>query len=431
LRRFQRTKVVGRVAKDLIANDEAEVSEVVRRRLFEDLGSDANVKKVARGFADWCFERRAQLPPEWTQVDTATSERSARDMLRQRFEACYPFHPATLSVFQRKWQTLPHYQQTRGTLAMLALWLSRIYLEELKQNTRHPLITLGSAPLGDADFRAVVLRQVGESRLSAAIDADVAGAHSHAAALDADHKGALRGIHRRVGSAIFFESSGGQTDKAAHLPELRFALGSPDTDLTTVDNVAAALEAKSFFIRRIGTDGYRIGPKPKLNKVMADRRASLDDQRDVRPACLKLVKEVFEQGASLPIVPFPEDAASIQDTPRLVLVLADPAAEWDRNGKIRQQIAEWTLRRGSSAQLYPASLIWCLRKSGRDLADRVETWLAWQRVQRDLVEGVLGHDIEAEERQEVQAHAKEAANAAKDAVWADYRFHCVHRQRGT
>jgi hypothetical protein len=264
------------------------------------------------------------LPPEWTQVDTATSERSARDMLRQRFEACYPFHPATLSVFQRKWQTLPHYQQTRGTLAMLALWLSRIYPEELKQNTRQVLITLGSAPLDDSDFRAVVLRQVGEPRLSAAIDADIAAAHSHAAALDADHKGPLRGIHRRVGSAIFFESSGGQTDKAAHLPELRFALGSPDTDLTTVDNVAATLESKSFFIRRIGTDGYRIGPKPKLNKVMADRRASLDDQRDVRPACLKLVKDVFEQGASLPVVPFPEDATSIQDTPRLVLVLADP-----------------------------------------------------------------------------------------------------------
>jgi len=416
------TKVIGRVAKDLIANDEAEVSEVIRRRLFEDLGSESNLRKVARTYADWCFERNAQLPPEWTQVDSATSERSARDMLRQRFETCYPFHPSTLSVFQRKWQTLPHYQQTRGTLAMLALWLSRIYPRELQQNTRQALITLGSAPLDDPDFRAVVLRQIGEPRLSAAIDADIAGAHGHAAALDADNKGPLRGIHRRVGSAIFFECSGGQTDKAAHLPELRFALGSPDIDLTTVDTVATALESKSFFIRHIGTDGYRIGPKPKLNKVMADRRASLDDQRDVRPACLKLVKDVFEQGATLPVIPFPEDAASIQDTPRLVLITADPATEWDRNGKVRQQIAEWTLRRGASARLYPASLIWCVRKSGRDLSDRVESWLAWQRVQRDLIEGVLGQDIEAEERQEVQAKAKEAQNAAKDAVWADFRF---------
>jgi hypothetical protein len=305
---------------------------------------------------------------------------------------------------------------------MFALWLSRLYPRELQHNTRNKLIVLGSAPLDDPDFRAVVLRQVGEPKLSSAIEADIAGTHSHAAALDADTKGALRGIHRSVGSAIFFECSGGQTAKAAHLPELRFGLGSPDIDLTSVDNAATAIEAKSFFIRRIGTDGYRIGPKPKLNKVMSDRRASLDDQRDVRPACMKLVKDVFEQGATLPIIPFPEDAASIQDTPRLVLVIADPATEWTGNGGGRQRIAEWTLRRGNSARLYPASLIWCVRKPGRDLAERVETWLAWQRVQGDLAAGVLGHDIEAEERQEVQAKVKGAASAAKDAVWADYRF---------
>ena len=55
-------------------------------------------------------------------VDSASTEAKAREYLRGRFEACYPFHPATLSVFQRKWQALAQYQQTRGTLAMLAQW---------------------------------------------------------------------------------------------------------------------------------------------------------------------------------------------------------------------------------------------------------------------------------------------------------------------
>jgi hypothetical protein len=67
------------------------------------------------------------------------------------------------------------------------------------------------------------------------------------------------------------------------------------------------LTARGFYIRHIGTDEFRIGPKPKRNKVMADRRASLDEQRDVRLACFKLVKEVFEQGATLPVIPFPEE----------------------------------------------------------------------------------------------------------------------------
>jgi len=175
------TKVVRRVAKDLIANDEAEISEVIRRRLFDDLGSQRIRRNVARTFADWSFERRAQLPPEWTAVDTATTEKKAREVLQSRFEACYPFHPATLSVFQRKWQTLPQYQQTRGTLAMLAQWISWAFREAHIQARREPLITLGSAPLGDPGFRSVVLGQLGESRLNTAIDTDIAGDHSHAA----------------------------------------------------------------------------------------------------------------------------------------------------------------------------------------------------------------------------------------------------------
>jgi predicted AAA+ superfamily ATPase len=92
---------VGAVAKPLIVIDEAEISEVVRRRLFEDLGDEKSRRKVANAYANWCFERRAQLPSEWTAVDTATTEAKARDYLRSRFENCYPFHPATLSVFQR------------------------------------------------------------------------------------------------------------------------------------------------------------------------------------------------------------------------------------------------------------------------------------------------------------------------------------------
>jgi hypothetical protein len=71
------TKVVRRVAKDLIANDETEISEVVRRRLFEDIGSDRIRKSVSKRYADWCFERRAQLPPEWTAVDSAATEAKA------------------------------------------------------------------------------------------------------------------------------------------------------------------------------------------------------------------------------------------------------------------------------------------------------------------------------------------------------------------
>ena len=420
-------KVVHRVAKDLIANDESEISEVVRRRLFEDAGKESVRRAVAKAYADWCFERNAQLPPEWTAVDTATTEAKARDYLRSRFEAAYPFHPATISVFQRKWQGLASYQRTRGTLGMFAQWISWAARDAFKKARREPLITLGSAPLDVPDFQATILGQLGEQRLLPAIEVDVAGGNSHAKALDADTKGSLRDIHRRVGSTILFESAGVASDKAAHLPEIRFALGEPDLDLTSIDTAAANLEKRAYFIRKVGTDGYRIGYKPTLKKVVGDRRAALDDH-DVVKAIRAAVKDETNRAKVLSVHYFPSEGAEVPDTPKLVAVVLDPDIEW--NGDIRTKLVEWTRNRGTAGRFYPAALVWLVRKPGRTLRERAEMLLAWKRVADDLSSGTLGTEFDESERREVAANVKESDGALRDEVWASYRYAIVADPQG-
>lgn len=415
-------KIVKRVARDLVANDESEISEIVRRRLFEDLGTERIRMQVAKAYADWCFEHRADLPPHWTRVDPTLTERRAREVLHDRFAACYPFHPATLSVFQRKWQALPHYQQTRGMLGLLGQWLSRLYADPHTRSRPEPLITLGFAPLDDRGFRTALLGQLGAPRLSAVIDTDLAGVAAHARALDADTKGYLADIHRQVGTAMLFECAGGQTDRAAHLPELRFALGGPQVDTTSIDTAAAALENRAFFIRQVGSDGYRIGLTAKLNKVVAEKRASLDEERDVLPEVRRLVQLVFEMGSPVPVIAFPGDAAQVPDTPRLSLLVADPTEPWDGGADMRGFFGAWTYRRGKGTRLFPAALIWCLRQPGRVLFERVETALAWRAVRQDLLAGVLGADTDPQEARGIEANIRTAEQNAREAVWADYRY---------
>lgn len=418
-------KVVRRVAKDLIANDEAEISEVVRKRLFENIGSDRIRKSVSKAYADWCFERRNQLPPEWTAVDTATTEAKARDFLRTRFEACYPFHPATLSVFHRKWQGLQQFQRTRGALAMFAQWLSFVFKDAHVKARQEALVTLGSAPLEWPNFRTAVLGQLGEGRLDAAIDADIAAQNSRARALDADTSGALKDIHRRVATAILFESSGGQTDKSAHLPELRFALGEPGIETTSIDNAAMQMEARGFYIRKKGTDGFLLGFKPTLKKVVNDRRASLDEE-EILAEMKRIVEKEFERGRALPVIPFPEDGAAVQDTTKLSLVVLSPEQEWtDKNG-MRSKLADWTRNRNSSPRLYPGALIWCVRKSSRDLRTKVETLLAWRRVLKEFLDGTLAGDFDRSDKAEIDAKLRSAEDAAVDEVWGSYRYVVLH-----
>ena len=260
-----------------------------------------------------------------------------------------------------------------------------------------------------------------QTRLNSA-KAKVSWPQAHARALDADARGALRDIHRRTGTAILFESSGGQVDKVAHLPELWFALAEPEIDTTTVDDAAAALEAAGFYVRSVGTDGLPHPPPGHPEKVVSDRRASLDEETEVRPAVHKLVEAEFARRATLPLVPFPGTAMDIPDTPRLSLVVCDPETEWTDGGIAVERIAEWTRKRGNSDRLHPASLVWCVRKPARQLLDSVELWLAWQRVAAEVAQGVLGADFDRADRAGVSARVRDSEEAARDEVWASYRF---------
>lgn len=101
----------------------------------------------------------------------------------------------------------------------------------------------------------------------------------------------------------------------------------------------------------------------------------------------------------------------------MTVIIVEPEAEWSSQATIRQQIADWTKRRGKSDRLYPGALVWCLKKPGSDLRDKVELWLAWKRVAHEVTEGTLGADYDRTDRSEIEARVREAEDAAKDEVW--------------
>jgi hypothetical protein len=181
------------------------------------------------------------------------------------------------------------------------------------------------------------------------------------------------------------------------------------------------MEARGFFIRKKGSDGYQFGFKPKLKKVVNDRKASLHED-EVFAETLKIVGEEFSRGKVLPVIPFPEDGAAVQDTTKLSLVVLSPALEWTEDGSLRKTILDWTRNRGSSPRLYPGSLIWCIRKPGRELRNKVEILLAWRNVNREYMDGTLPGEFDKSDYEEIKARLKDAQDAAQDEVWAGYRY---------
>src|SRR5690606_22256649 len=120
----------------------------------------------------------------------------------------------------------------------------------------------------------------------------------------------------------------------------------------------------------------------------------------------------FRRAASIPVVAFPREGAEIPDTPRLTLVVADPEDEWTAGGTLQSRIADWTKNRGTSPRLYPGALVWCLRKPGRDLREKVELALAWKRVAREVADGTLGGEFDRSDRTDLQSKVRDAEEAA-------------------
>jgi hypothetical protein len=405
------SKVVGRIGKPLIAADPAEVAEVIRRRLFEDAGRKSMQQAAARQYARWVFERRDRLPSEFAGF--------AEEVIRDRFEACYPFHPSTLTVFQRKWAARPSFQQTRGTLVMLGLWISCALKEGYTAAHREPLITLGSAPLGNREFRSKVMEQLGETRLEPAITFDIAGDNAVAAALDREMSETVGRtcLHQRVATALFLESCGGMvSDKVATAPDLRFALGDPDTETTLVDTAVQALVSRCYYLRPVGAGGWKFGYSPTLRKIHADRMAGLDPA-DIERQTRTVVQQLFRKNAEIEVQFFPKDSAEVSDRPVLRMVVGMPDIELDQ--RQTEQLNAWTVNCGQSPRQYPGAVLWVMPESAGGLQKDVADWMAWMLVSDDAETGKLG-ELEPHEQQMARTETKKAYTRVEERVWGLY-----------
>jgi Protein of unknown function (DUF499) len=399
-------KLLDRLGKAVIMSVEAETSEIIRRRLFEWYGLPDDAKKTVADYADWMVEHRNQLP-SWFPVDNA----------QQALGACYPFHPSVLSVFERKWQALPRFQQTRGILRLLALWVSRAYVDGFKGAHKDPLITLGTAPLEDPVFRAAVFEQLGESRLEAAVTTDIVGkAHAHALRLDKEATTDVKRaqLHRKVATTVFFESNGGQQRGEATLPEVRLAVGQPDLDIGNIEQCLEALADTCYYLSA-EKNRYRFSFKPNLNKLLADRRATIPANA-IRDQMRSEVQKVFSAGKGIERMYFPERTNQVPDRPALTLVVLAP--ENDVGDPATVKLMETMAREsGSSARTYKSALIWCAAEDATVMADEARKLLAWEAIKVEV--GELR--VDSSQLRQLDESLKRAHRDLREAVWRSYK----------
>lgn len=418
----QRLKnLLDRLGKAVIVSVESETSEIIRRRLFEwderavtpdgrvILNKDA--EDACRAYADWIQENRLQLP---NLINP--------DLARDEFRATYPFHPMVISVFERKWQTLPRFQQTRGVLRLLALWVSRAYQEGYKGAQRDPLITLGTAPLDDPMFRAAVFEQLGETKLEAAVTTDIAGKKdAHAVRLDAEASDAIKKarLHRKVATTIFFESNGGQVGaeaQEASVPEIRLAVGQPESDIGNIETVLEALTDACYYLN-VEKTRYKFSLKENLNKRFADRRATVQGPQ-IDEEVKREIQKIFAPKDFVERVFFPEKSIQISDRPVISFLIADLDRTMEDEKATREFVGQMIRECGTAARTFKNAVICVVPDSAQPMREEARKILAWQAIQDEA------DDLKLDEAQKKQLaeNIHKAKRDLKESIWRAYKY---------
>ncbi len=401
-------KMLDRLGKAVVMAAEAETAEIIRRRLFEWEGITRDAEKTIFAFADWVTEHRTQIPG-WFPVDNA----------REAFRATYPFHPMVLSVFERKWQQLPRFQQTRGVLRLLALWVSRTYSQGFKGAHRDPLIGLGTAPLDDPFFRTAAFEQLGEARLEGAVTTDICGkGDSHAVRLDREATPDIKKarLHQKAATTIFFESNGGQMRADATVPEIRLAVGEPELDIGHVETVLETLGQTCYYLA-IDKNRYRFSTTENLIKRYSDRRATIE-AKDIEGRVQEEIQKVFSPQEGIDRVFFPEKSNAVADRPAFVLAILAPEHSMEEEPATKALTRAMTWECGKSGRTFKSAIVWSVPESGQTLREEARKVLAWEAIDDEK------DDLHIDESQKRQLgeNVRKARRDLKELVWRTYKF---------
>ena len=412
-------KMLDRVGLAISMSSDSEVTEIIRRRLFEWTGVSDDARRTISAYADWAQDHASDLPEMAGQGGESISD---------LFRSSYPFHPTVISVFERKWQTLPRFQRTRGILRLLALWVARAYQDEHRQAFREPLITLGSAPLDDQSFRDAVFEQLGSDRLVTPVTTDIAGRKdSHAIRLDREATDDIKQsrLHQKVATTIFFESNGGQSQtKAEASPsDVRAALGNPDLDVGNIETVLGGLLSNCYYLVS-EQNRYRFGLIPNLNQMLVNRRANIraeDLEARVKREITELFNAMPQDGYRHKHIPghrfFPSKSNDIPDRAQLVLAVMGYDTPYGESAT--ERLLDSLVREsGSSARAFKSAIFFCVPEKVSAVSEDARSLLAWEDISEDS-ESVSR--LDESQKRTLKGNLERAKRDLKESIFRSYR----------
>ncbi len=263
LQRLQ--NIFGRVEAIYTPVEGEESYEIIRRRLFEDVGDPQQARLTADEYYQ-LYQRLGDDAPSFAR------ETPYRDKIRKAF----PFHPELIDGLFERWSTFPSFQRTRGVLRLLA----QVVADQYKGRHPAPLIQPAHLNLAEPGIRREFIKHIG-NEFEGLVASDVADSNAKAQRIDREmgSEYARFGVASGLAAAIFFYSFSGSPEKrGAGVGRLRVALLRSEIPPAVVGDAVRRLEEDLWYLHAEG-GLYYFTNQANLNKVILEKEEAVREEQ--------------------------------------------------------------------------------------------------------------------------------------------------------
>ena len=225
----------GRVEAIYTPVEGEEVYEVIRKRLFDDLGEKAIHRKVADEYLELYRQLGEEVPPEYREED-----------YKRKMAKAYPFHPEVIDKLYERWSTFSTFQRTRGVLRFLAEVLGDLY----KREHPAPLIQPAHINLANTSIRTELVKHIG-NQFDGVIASDITGPNANAPRIDKEMGSEYSKfkVATNLATAVFFYSfSGAAERRGITVQRLRVAFLREGIPFPIVGDAIKRLDDELYFL---------------------------------------------------------------------------------------------------------------------------------------------------------------------------------------
>jgi hypothetical protein len=408
---------ITRVGANMKPVEDDEIFEVVRRRLFEDLGSEAEIEKIISSYSLLYQSLLSEIPAYALKLEYL-----------EKLKKSYPFHPELIDMFRLRWASNPFFQRTRGVLRILAAIVSDLWKRQTSLISSQYLIHTSDVVLANVEALTSQITILNGASWDSVIGADVSGSSSNAFRIDNDIKSLGKyNLTQGIAATVLLGTFGSKgQNKGVGIDEIKLCMVKPNGfNHNDINGAIDRMEGYAHYLyySSTGIKRYWFDTTPNVNILINQAKGDIKNP-DIIAEILKRVIEKSKGVQLFNILVNPSEDIPEQMKPTLVILspkyMANPN---EVNGATKPIVVKLATKKGNSERIYRNTMLFliCSELGIGKMQDDIKNYLACNKINSEY-----SSQLNTEQKTDIRKRIDEASKQADTSLVSAYSIVVKH-----